>query len=123
MMFKLFNYVKLENIINFECFENFPNSECMSLIFPIRKAPGPLPKITEKIPGYRLLFREFSFSKLLAIFLNSQVSTRSAVYKAYSNYSPALKKWGYTGFTLSFRRSVLPIFRYSVHKSVTTRKL
>ena len=39
------------------------------------------------------------------------------------NYSPALKKWGYTGFTLSFRRSVLPIFRYSVHKSVTTNKL
>ena len=42
------NYVKLENLINFECFENFPNSGCMSLIFPIRKALGPLPKIAKK---------------------------------------------------------------------------
>ena len=39
------------SIINFECFENFPNSGCMSLIFPIRKALGPLPKIAEKIPS------------------------------------------------------------------------
>ena len=31
-----------------------------------------------------------------------------------ADYSPALKKWGYTGFTMSFRRSVLPSFRYSV---------
>ena len=38
-------------------------------------------------------------------------------------YSPALKKWGYTGFTLSFRRSVLPLFRHSVHNSVTTYNL
>ena len=44
-------------------------------------------------------------------------------------YSPALKKWGYTGFTLSFRRSVLPgysvipSFRYSIHNSVTTHNL
>ena len=35
----------------------------------------------------------------------------------YHYYSPALKKWGYTGFTISFRRSVLlchsvmPLFR------------
>ena len=43
-------------------------------------------------------------------------------YKPYY-YSPALKKWGYTGFTLSFRRSVLPLFRYSVHNSVTTHNL
>ena len=26
-------------------------------------------------------------------------------------YSPALEKWGYTGFTLSFRGSVIPSFR------------
>ena len=29
-------------------------------------------------------------------------------------YSPALEKWGYTGFTLSFRGSVVPWFRDSV---------
>ena len=29
-------------------------------------------------------------------------------------YSPALEKWGYTGFTLSFRGSVIPSFRHSV---------
>ena len=29
-------------------------------------------------------------------------------------YSPALEKWGYTGFTLSFRDSVIPSFRLSV---------
>ena len=29
-------------------------------------------------------------------------------------YSPALKKWGYTGFTMSFRHSVLPSFCHSV---------
>ena len=35
--------------------------------------------------------------------------------KGFSHfYSPALKKWGYTGFTMSFRRSVLLSFRYSV---------
>ena len=26
-------------------------------------------------------------------------------------YSPALKKWGYTGFGLSFHYSVIPLFR------------
>ena len=32
--------------------------------------------------------------------------------KEYRNsyYSPALEKWGYTGFTLSFRDSVIPWF-------------
>ena len=30
------------------------------------------------------------------------------------HYSPALEKWGYTGFTLSFRDSVVPWFRGSV---------
>ena len=47
----LINYVNLENIINFEYSENFPNSGFTSLIFPIRKALGPLPKIAEKIPA------------------------------------------------------------------------
>ena len=36
--------------INFEYFENLPNSGCMSLVFPIIKALGPLPKTAEKIP-------------------------------------------------------------------------
>ena len=40
----------MENIINFEYSENFPNSGFVSLIFPIRKALGPLPKIAKKIP-------------------------------------------------------------------------
>ena len=31
-----------------------------------------------------------------------------------SGYSPTLKKWGYTGFTMSFRRSVLPSFCPSI---------
>ena len=48
----LINYVNLENIINFEYSENFPNSGFTSLIFPIRKALGPLPKIAEKIPVF-----------------------------------------------------------------------
>ena len=43
--------VTFENIINYECFENFPNSGFTSLNFPIRKALGPLPKIAEKIPA------------------------------------------------------------------------
>ena len=47
------------------------------------------------------------------------VPTRKLFYNAYilphlDYYSPALKKWGYTGFTMSFRRSVIPSFRYSV---------
>ena len=51
--FKLmrFNYcVNWENIINLECSEIFPNRGFMPLIFPIRKALGPLPKIAKKIP-------------------------------------------------------------------------
>ena len=36
------------------------------------------------------------------------------IFKHVYYYSPSLKKWGYTGFTMSFRRSVLPLFSYSV---------
>ena len=54
--------------------------------------------------------------------LLTKFSTNSFVVRAFSLcktgsgfqyhfYSPALKKWGYTGFTMSFRRSVLPLFR------------
>ena len=49
-MHKLYKLCQLGNIINFEYSENFPNSEFESLIFPIRKALGPLPKIAKKIP-------------------------------------------------------------------------
>ena len=42
---------QLGNIINFEYSENFPNSGFTSLIFPIGKALGPLPKIAKKIPA------------------------------------------------------------------------
>ena len=41
------SYVTLEDI-NFECFENFPNSGFTSLNFPIRKALRPLSKIAKK---------------------------------------------------------------------------
>ena len=51
----LINYINLENITNFEYSENFPNSGFMSLIFPIRKSLGPLPKIAKKIPGLTTL--------------------------------------------------------------------
>ena len=43
-----------------------------------------------------------------------QIFSGLSVDLANLNYSPALKKWGYTGFTMSFRRSVIPSFRYSV---------
>ena len=50
-MHKLDKLCQLGNIINFEYSENFPNSGFTSLIFPIGKALGPLPKIAKKIPG------------------------------------------------------------------------
>ena len=46
------SYVTLEDIINFECFENFPNSGFTSLNFPIRKTLGPLPKLPQKSMTY-----------------------------------------------------------------------
>ena len=49
-MHKLDKQCQLGNIINFEYSENFPNSWFKSLIFPIGKALGPLPKIAKKIP-------------------------------------------------------------------------
>ena len=49
-MHKLDKLCQLGNIINFEYSENFPNSGFTSLIFPIVKALGPLPKIAKKIP-------------------------------------------------------------------------
>ena len=57
-MHKLDKLCKLVNIINFEYSENFPKSGFTSLIFPIGKALGPLPKIAKKIP-----VRSFSISK------------------------------------------------------------
>ena len=48
--------MSVENIINFEYFEHFPISGFTSLIFPIRKALGPLPKIAKKIPGFTFSF-------------------------------------------------------------------
>ena len=50
-MHKLDKLCQLGNIINFEYSENFPNSGFKSLIFPIGKALGPLPKIAKKIPA------------------------------------------------------------------------
>ena len=50
-MHKLDKLRQLGNIINFEYSENFPNSGFTSLIFPIRKAQGPLHKIAKKIPA------------------------------------------------------------------------
>ena len=50
-MHKLDNLCQLGNIINFEYSEKILNSEFMSLIFPIGKALGPLPKIAKKIPA------------------------------------------------------------------------
>ena len=44
-MHKLDKLCQLGNIINFEYSENFPNSWFTSLIFPIGKVQGPLPKI------------------------------------------------------------------------------
>ena len=35
-------------------------------------------------------------------------------------YSPALKKWGYTGFSLSFCHSVIPSFRNLSNKNVSS---
>ena len=49
-MHKLDKLCQLGNKINFEYSENFPNSGFTSLIFPIGKALGPLPKIAKKIP-------------------------------------------------------------------------
>ena len=49
-MHKLDKLCQLGNIIYFEYSENFPNSGFTSLIFPIGKALGPLPKIAKKIP-------------------------------------------------------------------------
>ena len=49
-MHKLDKLCQLGNIINFEYSENFPKSGFTSLIFPIGKALGPLPKIAKKIP-------------------------------------------------------------------------
>ena len=51
--YKLQELYQLGNIINFEYSENFPNSGFTSLIFPIRKALGPLPKIAKKIPEFQ----------------------------------------------------------------------
>ena len=50
----LINYVYVNLVILsiFEYSENFPNSGFTSLIFPIGKALGPLPKIAKKIPGW-----------------------------------------------------------------------
>ena len=50
-MHKLDKLCQLGNIINFEYSENFPKSGFTSLIFPIGKALGPLPKIAKKIPA------------------------------------------------------------------------
>ena len=59
----------------------------------------------EVVLGHYDLISRFSD---FALYLDTQL-----VY-FHTFYSPALKKWGYTGFTISFRRSVLPSFRYSV---------
>ena len=53
-MHKLDKLCQHGNIINFEYSENFPNSGFTSLIFPIGKALGPLPKIAKKIPGFHI---------------------------------------------------------------------
>ena len=50
-MHKLDKLCQHGNIINFEYSENFLNSGFTSLIFPIGKALGPLPKIAKKMPG------------------------------------------------------------------------
>ena len=50
-MHKLDKLCQLGNNINFKYSENFPNSGFTSLIFPIGKALGPLPKIAKKILG------------------------------------------------------------------------
>ena len=57
----LMSYVTLEDIINFECFENFPNSGFSSLDFPVRKAIGSLPKIAKKNPwiSFAVLKKDF----------------------------------------------------------------
>ena len=36
------------------------------------------------------------------------------------SYSPALKKWGCIGFGLSFRHSVILLFRYSLFRNSVT---
>ena len=41
--FKCCHYVNMENIINFEFSENFPNLGFIMLVFPVRKTLGPLP--------------------------------------------------------------------------------
>ena len=59
-MHKLDKLCQLVNIINFEYSENFPNSGFTTLIFPIGKALGPLPKIAKKIPAatHNMVFHE-----------------------------------------------------------------
>ena len=61
-MHKLDKLCQLGNIITFEYSENFPNSGFTSLIFPIGKALGPLPKIVKKIPGQP---KEWSLAKYI----------------------------------------------------------
>ena len=51
-MHKLDKLCQLGNIINFEYSENFLNLGFRSLIFPIGKALGLLPKTAKKIPGF-----------------------------------------------------------------------
>ena len=46
------------------------------------------------------------------IFIYTCLNKKSKM--VFTHYSPALEKWGYTGFTLSFRGSVVPWFRDSV---------
>ena len=57
----------------------------------------------------RLCFRLFK----LLIFPcgGSYIKVFPFPFKHGTFYSPALEKWGYTGFTLSFRGSVIPSFR------------
>ena len=55
-MNNLSNCLNLENYINYEGSEYFPNSGFMTLIFPIRKDLGPLPKIAKKISDDVLTF-------------------------------------------------------------------
>ena len=82
-------------------------------------------KLAKKLRQKLLLFsKKFGRSlDLIGRFVSTLHFHFSLCSPAENCYSPALKKWGYTGFTLSFHRSVLRLFRPSVHNSITTHNL
>ena len=62
---------------------------------------GPLDKLSTKCQRHSLIDNSSRYKKILAIWNSGP-----------NYYSPALKKWSYTGFAMSFRDSVTAKFKY-----------